>query len=255
MRLIHRPCAKFLEERPLAFALENLLLQAPWTRRISSPLLRRLCALILPGVFLSSLQGVEQTLQREGAVAGLRTRVLHSHCRPTGKVLQGHGGRDFVHVLTARPARSGKGFLEICFSNPESAHSSCWRHGRIFVVRSICPTLFPRDIEFPRRLRNSTCYERLATGGGIAAIRDAHSRPIAVYTALFTREAAKVGKRLAREGVIGRFAFDFVVVRCLLFRIVIAKAPECEPALTGSQRGVARCRRQSKGGAACATPP
>jgi hypothetical protein len=33
------------------------------------------------------------------------------------------------------------------------------------------------------------------------------------YAGLITREAAKVGKRLAREGVIGRFALDFVVVR------------------------------------------
>ena len=33
------------------------------------------------------------------------------------------------------------------------------------------------------------------------------------YAAAITREAAKVGARLAREGVIGRFALDFVVVR------------------------------------------
>jgi hypothetical protein len=33
------------------------------------------------------------------------------------------------------------------------------------------------------------------------------------YAALITREAAKVGRRLAREGVLGRFALDFVVVR------------------------------------------
>jgi pheganomycin biosynthesis PGM1-like protein len=33
------------------------------------------------------------------------------------------------------------------------------------------------------------------------------------YAALITREAAKVAKRLAKEGVIGRFALDFVVVR------------------------------------------
>src|SRR5213592_875654 len=32
------------------------------------------------------------------------------------------------------------------------------------------------------------------------------------YASLITREAAKVGKRLAKEGVIGRFALDFVVV-------------------------------------------
>src|SRR5437762_1920575 len=32
------------------------------------------------------------------------------------------------------------------------------------------------------------------------------------YAALITREAAKVGRRLAKEGVIGRFALDFVVV-------------------------------------------
>jgi hypothetical protein len=30
---------------------------------------------------------------------------------------------------------------------------------------------------------------------------------------MITKEAAKIGKRLAREGVIGRFAIDFVVVR------------------------------------------
>ena len=35
----------------------------------------------------------------------------------------------------------------------------------------------------------------------------------AAYAALITREAAKVGSRLAKEGVIGRFALDFVVVR------------------------------------------
>jgi hypothetical protein len=33
------------------------------------------------------------------------------------------------------------------------------------------------------------------------------------YAATITREAAKVGERLAREGVIGRFAIDFVTVR------------------------------------------
>jgi pheganomycin biosynthesis PGM1-like protein len=33
------------------------------------------------------------------------------------------------------------------------------------------------------------------------------------YAAEITREAAKIGARLAREGVIGRFALDFVVVR------------------------------------------
>src|SRR5881227_4017347 len=33
------------------------------------------------------------------------------------------------------------------------------------------------------------------------------------YATLITREAAKVGRRLANEGVIGRFALDFVVVR------------------------------------------
>jgi len=33
------------------------------------------------------------------------------------------------------------------------------------------------------------------------------------YATLITQEAAKVGKRLAKEGVIGRFALDFVVVR------------------------------------------
>lgn len=33
------------------------------------------------------------------------------------------------------------------------------------------------------------------------------------YAALISREAAKVGNRLAKEGVIGRFALDFVVVR------------------------------------------
>jgi hypothetical protein len=33
------------------------------------------------------------------------------------------------------------------------------------------------------------------------------------YAALITREAAKIGRRLARDGVIGRFAVDFVVVR------------------------------------------
>jgi len=33
------------------------------------------------------------------------------------------------------------------------------------------------------------------------------------YAASITREAAKVGRRLAKEGVLGRFALDFVVVR------------------------------------------
>jgi len=33
------------------------------------------------------------------------------------------------------------------------------------------------------------------------------------YASLITNEAAKVGRRLAKEGVIGRFALDFVVVR------------------------------------------
>ncbi len=33
------------------------------------------------------------------------------------------------------------------------------------------------------------------------------------YAATITREAAKVGERLAKEGVIGRFALDFIVVR------------------------------------------
>ena len=34
-----------------------------------------------------------------------------------------------------------------------------------------------------------------------------------LYASLITEEAAKVGRRLAKEGVIGRFALDFVVVR------------------------------------------
>jgi len=33
------------------------------------------------------------------------------------------------------------------------------------------------------------------------------------YALLITREAAKIGRRLAKEGVLGRFALDFVVVR------------------------------------------
>src|SRR5919204_127728 len=33
------------------------------------------------------------------------------------------------------------------------------------------------------------------------------------YAAAITREAAKIGTRLVREGVLGRFAIDFVVVR------------------------------------------
>lgn len=33
------------------------------------------------------------------------------------------------------------------------------------------------------------------------------------YAAAITREAAKIGRRLAKEGVLGRFALDFVVVR------------------------------------------
>ncbi|HZY41035.1 MAG TPA: peptide ligase PGM1-related protein, partial [Anaerolineae bacterium] len=33
------------------------------------------------------------------------------------------------------------------------------------------------------------------------------------YAAMITREAVKVGERLAKEGVIGRFALDFVIVR------------------------------------------
>jgi hypothetical protein len=33
------------------------------------------------------------------------------------------------------------------------------------------------------------------------------------YAAMITREAAKIGARLAKEGVIGRFALDFVTVR------------------------------------------
>ena len=33
------------------------------------------------------------------------------------------------------------------------------------------------------------------------------------YAALITQEAGKIGRRLAKEGVIGRFALDFVVVR------------------------------------------
>jgi hypothetical protein len=35
----------------------------------------------------------------------------------------------------------------------------------------------------------------------------------AEYAVAITREAAKIGRRLAREGVLGRFALDFVVVR------------------------------------------
>src|SRR4029434_5186624 len=39
------------------------------------------------------------------------------------------------------------------------------------------------------------------------------SRDDNVYASLIRREAAKIGNRLAKEGVIGRFALDFVVVR------------------------------------------
>jgi hypothetical protein len=59
------------------------------------------------------------------------------------------------------------------------------------------------------------------------------------YAPLITREAAKVGRRLAREGVIGRFALDFVVVRneqdeweCHAIEINLRKGGTTHPFLT-----------------------
>ncbi|MFA5883410.1 MAG: peptide ligase PGM1-related protein [Acidimicrobiia bacterium] len=59
------------------------------------------------------------------------------------------------------------------------------------------------------------------------------------YAPLITREAAKVGRRLAREGVIGRFALDFVVVRnaaggweCHAIEVNLRKGGTTHPFLT-----------------------
>lgn len=59
------------------------------------------------------------------------------------------------------------------------------------------------------------------------------------YAPLITREAAKVGRRLAEEGVIGRFALDFVVVRndhgeweCHAIEINLRKGGTTHPFLT-----------------------
>ena len=58
------------------------------------------------------------------------------------------------------------------------------------------------------------CYQDMTSfwvGRPAKAIAAAFSRP--TQLTLITNEAAKVGRRLAKEGVIGRFALDFVVVR------------------------------------------
>lgn len=59
------------------------------------------------------------------------------------------------------------------------------------------------------------------------------------YAPLITREAAKVGRRLAAEGVLGRFALDFVVVRnaageweCYAIEINLRKGGTTHPFLT-----------------------
>jgi hypothetical protein len=59
------------------------------------------------------------------------------------------------------------------------------------------------------------------------------------YAAAITREAAKIGRRLAREGVLGRFAVDFVVVRrpggawdCYAIEINLRKGGTTHPYLT-----------------------
>jgi hypothetical protein len=59
------------------------------------------------------------------------------------------------------------------------------------------------------------------------------------YAPTITREAAKVGRRLAREGVIGRFALDFVAVRdrdgaweCHAIEVNLRKGGTTHPFLT-----------------------
>jgi hypothetical protein len=59
------------------------------------------------------------------------------------------------------------------------------------------------------------------------------------YAPMITREAAKIGRRLAREGVIGRFAIDFVVVQhpdgeweCHAIEINLRKGGTTHPFLT-----------------------
>jgi hypothetical protein len=61
----------------------------------------------------------------------------------------------------------------------------------------------------------------------------------AEYAPMITAEAAKIGRRLAREGVIGRFALDFVVVKnasgeweCYAIEINLRKGGTTHPFLT-----------------------
>jgi len=56
-------------------------------------------------------------------------------------------------------------------------------------------------------------HDQILGGPGGQSYLGARFPADAGYAGTITREAAKIGRRLAREGVIGRFALDFVVVR------------------------------------------
>jgi hypothetical protein len=56
-------------------------------------------------------------------------------------------------------------------------------------------------------------HDQILGGPGGQSYLGARFPADASYAPTITREAAKIGARLAREGVIGRFALDFVVVR------------------------------------------
>ena len=71
------------------------------------------------------------------------------------------------------------------------------------------------DAGHAARRRSRCCPRTTSCSAGRAASRYLGCRFPAdpAYAAAITREAVKVGERLAEEGVIGRFAVDFVVVR------------------------------------------
>ena len=64
-----------------------------------------------------------------------------------------------------------------------------------------------------RQLEILSTHDQLLGGRGGQSYLGAKFPADTAYATVITREAAKIGRRLANEGVIGRFALDFLVVR------------------------------------------
>ena len=105
-----------------------------------------------------------------------------------------------------------------CRRSPTTATRTCWRSGAAWSRSgsSARSSAARASRCASRRSASSRCCPRTTSCWAARAGRAtsaASSPPIPAYATAITREAVKVGERLAKEGVIGRFAMDFVAVR------------------------------------------